>query len=95
MSQTVIPAHLSEEKLNEVQAEARKAYLALNCAGLSRCDFFVERGTGRVLCNELNTLPGFTPISMYPKLMEHEGYSYPALVDKLLQLALHRRKGAY
>ena len=95
VSQTVIPAHLSEEKLDEVQAEARKAYLALNCAGLSRCDFFVERGTGRVLCNELNTLPGFTPISMYPKLMEHEGYSYPALVDKLLQLALHRRKGAY
>ena len=73
VSQTVIPAHLSEEKLDEVKAEARKAYLALNCAGLSRCDFFVERGTGRVLCNELNTLPGFTPISMYPKLMEHEG----------------------
>ena len=95
MSQTVIPARLSEEKLDEVRAEARKAYLALNCAGLSRCDFFVERGTGRVLCNELNTLPGFTPISMYPKLMEHEGYSYAALVDKLLQLALHRRKGAY
>ena len=95
VSQTVIPAHLSEEKLDEVKAAARKAYLALNCAGLSRCDFFVERGTGRVLCNELNTLPGFTPISMYPKLMEHEGYSYPALVDKLLQLALHRRKGAY
>ena len=95
VSQTVIPAHLSEEKLDEVQAEARKAYLALNCAGLSRCDFFVERGTGRVLCNELNTLPGFTPISMYPKLMEHEGLSYAALVDKLLQLALHRRKGAY
>ena len=82
-------------EIDEVKAEARKAYLALNCAGLSRCDFFVERGTGRVLCNELNTLPGFTPISMYPKLMEHEGYSYPALVDKLLQLALHRRKGAY
>ena len=95
VSQTVIPAHLSEEKLDEVRTEARRAYLALGCAGLSRCDFFVERGTGRVLCNELNTLPGFTPISMYPKLMEHEGYSYPALVDKLLQLALHRRKGAY
>ena len=95
VSQTVIPAHLSEAKLDEVRAEARKAYLALNCAGLSRCDFFVERGTGRVLCNELNTLPGFTSISMYPKLMEHEGYSYSALVDTLLQLAVHRRKGAY
>ena len=95
VSQTVIPAHLSEEKLDEVRAEARKAYLALGCSGLSRCDFFVERGTGRVLCNELNTLPGFTSISMYPKLMEHEGYSYSALVDTLLQLAVHRRKGAY
>ena len=95
VSQTVIPAHLNEEKLDEVRAEARKAYLALGCSGLSRCDFFVARGTGRVLCNELNTLPGFTSISMYPKLMEHEGYSYPALVDKLLTLAVHRRKGAY
>ena len=95
VSQTVIPAHLSEEKLDEVRAEARKADLALGCSGLSRCDFFVERGTGRVLCNELNTLPGFTSISMYPKLMEHEGYSYSALVDTLLQLAVHRRKGAY
>ncbi len=93
VSQTVIPAHLSEEKLDEVRTEARRAYLALGCAGLSRCDFFVERGTGRVLCNELNTLPGFTSISMYPKLMEHEGLSYAQLVDRLLQLALHRRKG--
>ena len=95
MSQTVIPAHLSEEKLDEVRAEARRAYLALGCAGLSRCDFFVERGTGRVLCNELNTLPGFTAISMYPKLMESIGVGFDELVDKLLQLAVHRRKGAY
>ena len=95
VSQTVIPAHLSEEKLDEVRAEARKAYLALGCAGLARCDFFVERGTGRVLCNELNTLPGFTAISMYPKLMEHEGLSFAQLVDRLLRLAQTRRKGAY
>ena len=78
------------EKLDEVKAEARKAYLALNCAGLSRCDFFVERGTGRVLCNELNTLPGFTPISMYPKLMEHEGLPVPQLIDRLIALAVER-----
>ena len=90
VSQTVIPAHLSEEKLDEVRAEARKAYLALGCSGLSRCDFFVERGTGRVLCNELNTLPGFTSISMYPKLMEHEGIPVPALIDRLIALALER-----
>ena len=95
VSQTVIPAQLREEKLDEVRAEARKAYLALGCAGLARCDFFVERGTGRVLCNELNTLPGFTAISMYPKLMEHEGLSFAQLVDRLLRLAQTRRKGAY
>ncbi len=84
VSQTVIPAHLQRGKAGRgPRRAARKAYLALGCAGLSRCDFFVERGTGRVLCNELNTLPGFTPISMYPKLMENEGYSYPALLDKL------------
>ena len=53
------------------------------------------QSTRPVLCNELNTLPGFTSISMYPKLMEHEGLSYAQLVDRLLQLALHRRKGAY
>ena len=91
----MIPAHLPDQKLDEVKTLAARAYLALGCAGLARCDFFVEHGTGRVLCNELNTLPGFTSISMYPKLMEHEGYSYPALVDKLLTLAVHRRKGAY
>ena len=95
MSQVVIPAHLSEAKLDEVQRLARKAYLALGCTGLSRCDFFVERGSGRVLCNELNTMPGFTAISMYPKLMENEGLSFSALADRLIELALHKRKGAY
>ena len=95
VSQVVIPARLSEEKLDEVRDTARKAYLALGCTGLSRCDFFVERGTGRVLCNELNTMPGFTAISMYPKLMEHEGLSFSALADRLIELALHKRKGAY
>ena len=95
VSQTVIPAHLPEAKLDEVKTYAAMAYTALNCEGLARCDFFVEKGTGRVLINEINTFPGFTSISMYPKLMEHESYSYPALVDKLLTLAVHRRKGAY
>ena len=95
ISQTVIPAHLPDQKLDEVKTLAARAYLALGCAGLARCDFFVEHGTGRVLCNELNTLPGFTPISMYPKLMENEGYSFAALVDKLIGLALSKKRGAY
>ena len=95
ISKTVIPAHLPDQKLDEVKTLAARAYLALGCAGLARCDFFVEHGTGRVLCNELNTLPGFTPISMYPKLMENEGYSFAALVDKLIGLALSKKRGAY
>ncbi len=94
VSQVVIPARLSEAKLDEVSAAARRAYLALGCTGLARCDFFVEKGTGRVLCNELNTMPGFTAISMYPKLMEQEGLTF-ALADRLIGLALRKRKGAY
>ena len=91
----VIPARLPEHKLDEVRAAAVHAYLALGCTGLARCDFFVERATGRVLCNELNTMPGFTPISMYPKLMEREGLSFSALADRLIGLALAKKKGAY
>ena len=91
VSQTVIPAHLPEEKLDEVKTYAAMAYTALNCEGLARCDFFVEKGTGRVLINEINTLPGFTSISMYPKLMEHEGVPVPALIDQLIALALERK----
>ena len=90
VSQTVIPAHLPEAKLDEVKTYAAMAYTALNCEGLARCDFFVEKDTGRVLINEINTFPGFTSISMYPKLMEHEGLPVPALIDRLIALALER-----
>ena len=90
VSQTVIPAHLPEAKLDEVKTYAAMAYTALGCVGLARCDFFVEKDTGRVLINEINTFPGFTPISMYPKLMEHEGIPVPALMDRLIALALER-----
>ena len=90
VSQVVIPAKLPDEKLDEVKTYAAMAYTALGCEGLARCDFFVEKDTGRVLINEINTLPGFTPISMYPKLMEHEGIPVPALIDRLIALALER-----
>lgn len=90
VSETVIPARLPEEKLDEVKTYAAMAYTALGCEGLARCDFFVEKGTSRVLINEINTLPGFTAISMYPKLMEHEGLPVPALLDRLIDLALER-----
>ena len=92
VSQTVIPAHLPEAKLDEVKTYAAMAYTALGCEGLARCDFFVEHGTGRVLINEINTFPGFTSISMYPKLMEHEGLPVPALIDRLIALALERKE---
>ena len=73
-----------------MKALAARAYDALGCEGLARCDFFVERGTGRVLINEINTLPGFTSISMYPKLMEHDGTPLPQLIDRLIALAMER-----
>lgn len=90
VSQTLIPARLDAAKLDEVKAYAEKAYAALGCEGLARCDFFVERGTGRVLINEINTFPGFTQISMYPKLMEYAGTPIPRLIDRLIELALER-----
>ncbi|MBQ7859713.1 MAG: D-alanine--D-alanine ligase [Faecalibacterium sp.] len=90
VSQTLIPAQLPEAKLAEVRTLAAKAYTALGCEGLSRCDFFVEKGTGRVLINEINTFPGFTPISMWPKLMESVGLSIADQIDELILLALER-----
>ena len=92
VSQTVIPAHLPEAKLDEVKTYAAMAYTALNCEGLARCDFFVEKNTGRVLINEINTFPGFTAISMDPKLVEHEGLPVPQLIDRLIALAVERKK---
>lgn len=85
-SKTAIPAELPEEISEKVRAEAVKAYKAIGAKGLSRADFFVTYD-GRVLVNELNTLPGFTSISMYPKLWMHEGYSYSELLDRLIGLA--------
>ncbi|MDD3430312.1 MAG: D-alanine--D-alanine ligase [Oscillospiraceae bacterium] len=94
-SQLFIPARLSQDKLEEVKQAAVEAYKALGCSGLSRCDFFVEKDTGRVLINEINTLPGFTSISMYPKMMEHEGIAYSQLLDKLIALALEKVDNSY
>lgn len=89
-SKLLIPADLTLEKQNEVRAVAVAAYTALNCTGLSRVDFFVDRKNGDVIFNEINTMPGFTQISMYPKLMEQSGVPYPKLLDKLFKLAIER-----
>ena len=87
-SRTFIPASVSKEIRDEIRETAKRAYTALGCAGLSRVDFFVEKDTNRILINEINTLPGFTTISMYPKLMQYEGMSYAELVDGIIQLGL-------
>lgn len=89
-SQTVIPANLPKEKRDEVRVAALHAYKALGCEGLSRVDFFVDKNNGKVLLNEVNTIPGQTPISMYPKLFEAVGVSYSELIDKLIDLAIER-----
>lgn len=85
-----IPAHISDDISLKIKGIAKKAYLAMGCRGLSRVDFFVEKDTNRILLNEINTLPGFTSISMYPKLMEDIGIKTPDLLDKLIDLAQER-----
>jgi len=89
-SELLIPAPLPPEVSEQVRDLAVRAFLALDCAGLARVDFLVERDTHAIYLNELNTIPGFTPISMYPKLWEATGLSYPELIDRLIQLALDR-----
>jgi len=87
----VIPAKIPAETSDRIRDLAVRAYKAIDCAGMARADFFVEKESGRVILNELNTLPGFTSISMYPKLWDASGLSYPELVDRLIQLALERK----
>lgn len=89
-SELKIPADLSPETTEQVRAMAIRAYKALDCAGMARVDFFLERGSNRVIINEINTIPGFTSVSMYPKLWEATGISYPELVDRLVDLAIER-----
>lgn len=85
-----IPAHIPEDTAEIVRETAKRAYRMLGCSGLCRVDFFVRKSDGAVLLNELNTLPGFTSISMYPKLWEASGLSYPDLLDRLIQLAFEK-----
>lgn len=89
-SRLLIPAPLDEVTVERVRAVAAEAYKAVDCAGLARADFLLNRRTGELFLNELNTIPGFTPISMYPKLWAASGLSYPALLDRLIELARER-----
>ncbi len=87
-STAYIPARISEEASEQVRDYAVQVYKAIGCHGLSRVDFFVTRDNGRVVFNEINTLPGFTSISMYPKLFAASGIAYGQLIDELLKLAM-------
>ena len=89
-SQLLIPAPIEAGVADDVRAMAVKAFQAVDAAGMARVDFFLERTTGRIILNELNTIPGFTRISMYPKLWEASGLAYPKLIERLVELAIER-----
>jgi D-alanine-D-alanine ligase len=89
-SQLIIPAKLTKKQMKEVQEMAVRAFQAVDCSGLARVDFLMEPKTGRIYLNEINTMPGFTSISMYPKLWAASGLEYSGLIDRLIQLALER-----
>ena len=91
-SQTIIADYLPEETIQEIRNDAIRIFKALDGCGLARVDFFVEKDTGEVVFNEINTFPGFTSISMYPSLWIHEGLTIEGLVDELVRLGVERTK---
>jgi D-alanine-D-alanine ligase len=89
-SRTLIPADIPQETADEIRRQALQAFAALDLSGLARVDFFLEKQTGNVYINEVNTMPGFTEISMYAKLWQASGLPYPELLDRLIELAQER-----
>jgi D-alanine-D-alanine ligase len=89
-SKTIIPADLPPAMAEEIQRLSIAAFRAIDCAGMARVDFLVTRSSGAIVINEINTIPGFTTISMYSKMWEASGVSYPKLLDRLVELALER-----
>ena len=87
-SNTIIPADITDEQIEEIRKLAVRVFKAIDGKGLSRVDFFVEEDTNKIYINEINTMPGFTKISMYPKLFEAVGISYSELLDRLIQNAM-------
>ncbi len=90
-AELLIPADLPVEHVTQMQSLAIKAYKATDCAGMARVDFLLDRASGEIFLNEINTIPGFTKISMYPKLWQASGMSYSALIETLIALALERK----
>ena len=89
-AETKVPADLAAERTEELRRLAVECYRAVECEGMARVDFLLEAATDRLYINEINTIPGFTSISMYPKMWEHSGLPFAALIDRLIELALER-----
>jgi D-alanine-D-alanine ligase len=89
-SQLLIPAKITQKQMKDVQQMAVRAFQAVDCSGLARVDFLMDPKTEKIYLNEINTMPGFTSISMYPKLWAASGLGYQELIDRLIQLALER-----
>jgi D-alanine-D-alanine ligase len=91
-AQTIVPADLTPDQTAEIQRLAIACYQAVGCEGMARVDFLLETFTGKFFINEINTIPGFTSISMYPKMWEASGIPFPALIDRLIELAMERHE---
>jgi D-alanine-D-alanine ligase len=91
-AELIVPAKLPKDKTEEIRRLAIAAFKAVGAAGFARVDFFFERGTNRIFVNEINTIPGFTNISMYPKLMEATEVKYSRLIERLIELGLERHR---
>jgi D-alanine-D-alanine ligase len=91
-AQTVVPANVTAQQTMEIQRLAVDCYRAVDCEGMARVDFLMEAATGKFFINEINTIPGFTSISMYPKMWEASGLAYSKLIDRLIELALERHR---
>lgn len=89
-SKLLIPANLSDEKMEQIKSVAVKIYKILDCAGMARVDFLIDKDTDEIYLNEVNTIPGFTKISMYPKMWQAAGKSYSNLINDLIELAIER-----
>jgi D-alanine-D-alanine ligase len=90
-ARTVVPADLPPERIEEIRRLAVACYLSVSCEGMARVDFLMEGASGPIFINEINTIPGFTSISMYPKMWEAAGIPYAELIDRLIELALERQ----
>jgi D-alanine-D-alanine ligase len=91
-AELIIPAKLDPEQTRDVQEIGRNAFSAIECEGMARVDLLMDRSTGKFYFNELNTIPGFTSISMYPKMWEASGISYRELLSRLSDLAISRHE---